>query len=54
MDVRFARIAEYGMQVIAVFYVTDGQGEKILDARRLVEVRRKLLNDTSLYLESTP
>ncbi|MCP4082027.1 MAG: HD domain-containing protein [Planctomycetaceae bacterium] len=54
LDVRFARIAEYGMQVIAVFYVTDGQGEKILDARRLVEVRRKLLNDTSLYLESTP
>lgn len=51
LDVRFARIARFGMQVIAVFYVTDGQGEKILDARRLVEVRRELLNETKNYLE---
>ena len=51
LDVRFARLARFGMQVIVVFYVTDEKGEKILDARRLVEVRRELLNETRNYLE---
>ena len=52
LDVRFARIAEYGMQVIAVFYVTGDDGQKIMDARRLVEVRRTLTNEITKYLES--
>ena len=51
LDVRFARTATFGMQVIAVFYVTDESGEKITDARRLVEVRRALLQETRDYLE---
>ena len=51
LDVRFARIANFGMQVITVFYVTDGNGNKILDARRLVEVRRALLEETEDYLQ---
>lgn len=51
LDVRFARVARFGMQVIAVFYVTDENGDKILDARRLVEVRRELLNETKNYLD---
>lgn len=53
LDVRFARIATFGMQVITVFYVTDGQGNKILDARRLVEVRRALLEETEDYLQES-
>ncbi len=51
LDVRFARVALFGMQVIAVFYVTDGEGNKITDARRLVEVRRALYEETKDYLE---
>jgi [protein-PII] uridylyltransferase len=51
LDVRFARLARFGMQVITVFYVTDEQGKKITDARRLVEVRRELLNETRNFLE---
>ncbi len=52
LDVRFARIARFGMQVITVFYVTDGQGNKILDGRKLVEVRRELYNEAKEYLEN--
>ncbi|MGI9519498.1 MAG: [protein-PII] uridylyltransferase [Pirellulaceae bacterium] len=52
LDVQFARVALFGMQVIAVFYVTDEDGHNITDARRLVEVRRALYEETRDYLES--
>ena len=38
-----AKIATYGDEVVDVFYVTDQQGKKIEDDRRLDEIRGRLL-----------
>ncbi len=54
LDVRFARIATFGFQSIQVFYVTDEQGRKLTDARRLVTIRRALLRETRAFLEDPP
>ncbi len=51
LDVRFARIATFGMQVIQVFYVTDEHGRKLTNARQLVMIRRALLKETRDFLE---
>jgi [protein-PII] uridylyltransferase len=51
LDVRFARIAQFGMQVIQVFYVTDENGNKLTNARQLVMIRRALLKETRDFLE---
>jgi [protein-PII] uridylyltransferase len=53
LDVRFARISTYGEQIVNVFYVTDEHGQKIRDARRLVDIRRKLLQVTREFLGET-
>jgi len=37
-----AKISTYGDRVVNVFYVTDEQGQKIADDRRLEQVRRQL------------
>ncbi len=52
LDVRFARIATFGMQTIDVFYVTDEYGQKIFDRKRLVRIRRALLETTQNFLET--
>lgn len=52
LDVRFARIATFGMQVIQVFYVTDEHGQKLTDARQLVRIRRALIRETRDFLET--
>jgi [protein-PII] uridylyltransferase len=51
LDVRFARIAEFGMQVIQVFYVTDENGDKVTSGRQLVLIRRAILNEVQEFLE---
>ncbi len=53
LDVRFARIAQFGMQVIQVFYVTDENGNKLTNGRQLVMVRRALLKESRDFLEGT-
>lgn len=52
LDVRFARIATFGMQVIQVFYVTDDHGRKLTDGRKLVMIRRALVKETRDFLEN--
>jgi [protein-PII] uridylyltransferase len=38
-----AKIGTYGEEVVDVFYVTDRQGRKVEDDRRLEEIRRRLV-----------
>jgi [protein-PII] uridylyltransferase len=52
LDVRFARIATFGLQAIQVFYVTDEHGRKVTDARKLVMIRRAILKETRDFLEN--
>ncbi len=42
ISVQLARISTYGNRVVDVFYVTDGDGEKIEDAERLIDLEREL------------
>ena len=51
LDVRLARTSTYGHRVVFVFYLTDENGDKVRDARRLVEIRRTLLEEMRKYLE---
>ena len=53
LDVRFARISTYGNRVVNVFYVTDDQGNKIRDLKRLDEIRATLLATAQQYLQVT-
>ncbi len=43
MSVHIAKIGTYLDQVVDVFYVTDQSGRKIVDERRLAEIRQRLL-----------
>ncbi len=50
LDVHFARTSVYGPRIVCVFYVTDESRSKIRDVRRLVKIRRGLLNVTKEFL----
>jgi [protein-PII] uridylyltransferase len=43
LSVSLAKIGTYLDQVVDVFYVTDQQGDKILDEHRLQEITSRLL-----------
>ena len=42
-----AKVATYGPRVVDVFYVRDEQGQKLLDAERVVELVRGLTEAAS-------
>jgi [protein-PII] uridylyltransferase len=44
LDIRLAKIATYGEDVVDVFYVRDLEGQKIADAEHLAEIERSLLH----------
>lgn len=50
LDVRFARISTWGRQVLDVFYVTDGEGQKIRDGHRLNLIRQELRAEVEGFL----
>ena len=47
LDVHVAKVATYGPRVVDVFYVRDEQGQKLLDAERVVELVRGLTEAAS-------
>ena len=51
LDVCFARSANYGHQVVAVFYVTDEERQKIHDAAELDRIQQEVLSVTRDFLE---
>ncbi|HMO13079.1 MAG TPA: [protein-PII] uridylyltransferase [Pirellulaceae bacterium] len=51
LDVRFARVSTYGERVVNVFYVTDDQGNKIRDRKRLKQIQSALLEVTRHHME---
>ncbi|MEQ1905976.1 MAG: [protein-PII] uridylyltransferase [Pirellulaceae bacterium] len=52
LDVQFARIATYGHQVLDVFYVTDSEGRKIRNRRRLLQIRTELEQVLKTFLDT--
>jgi [protein-PII] uridylyltransferase len=47
LDVRVAKVATLGKRVVDVFYVRDGDGRKITDARAIEELRAALTSRMS-------
>jgi len=54
LSVHRAKVGSYVDQVVDVFYVTDSEGNKILDDTRLEEIRTRLLNKITEFEDSTP
>lgn len=50
LDVIYARVSTYAHQVIAVFYVTDDQGNKIRNLNRIQVIKKDLLLATKAFL----
>ncbi len=50
LDVLFSRTSVYGQRIVCVLYVTDESQSKVRDVRRLVKIRRGLLNETKTFL----
>ena len=51
LDVNYARISTYAQQLIAVFYVTDEQGNKVRNKNQLQVIKQEILRTTRSYLE---
>jgi [protein-PII] uridylyltransferase len=51
LDVNYARISTYAQQLIAVFYVTDEQGNKVRNKNQLQVIKQELYRTTKSYLE---
>lgn len=51
LEVTLARVSGYAHQVIAVFYVTDEQGNKIRNKNQLRVIKQELYQATKNYLE---
>ncbi len=51
LDVSYARISTYARQLIAVFYVTDEQGNKIRNKNQLQVIKQEIYRTTKDYLE---
>ena len=51
LDVCFARCSTYGHQVVSVFYVTDGERQKIHDTQELDKIQSRILKVTRQFLE---
>lgn len=52
LDLRFARVATYGHQVIDVFYVTDVAGNKIRSLNQIQIIKRELYDTVTKFLAS--
>ncbi len=50
LDLRFARVATYGHQVIDVFYVTDAEGNKIRNLNQIQIIKRELHDTVTQFL----
>ena len=50
LDLRFARVATYGHQVIDVFYVTDADGNKIRNQNQIQVIKRELHDAVTRFL----
>ena len=50
LDLRFARVATYGHQVIDVFYVTDAEGNKIRNQNQIQIIKRELHDTVTQFL----
>ena len=53
LDISYARISTYARQLIAVFYVTDEQGNKIRNKNQLQVIKQEIYRTTKDYLEPT-
>jgi [protein-PII] uridylyltransferase len=51
LDVSYARISSYARQVIAVFYVTDEQGNKIRNKNQLQVIKQEVYRAIKNFLE---
>jgi [protein-PII] uridylyltransferase len=51
LDVNYARVSTYAHQIIAVFYVTDEQGNKIRNKNQLHVIKQELYDRTKNFLE---
>ncbi len=51
LDVSYARISTYAEQLIAVFYVTDEQGNKIRNRNQLQVIKQEVYRTAKNYLE---
>ena len=51
LDVSYARISTYAQQLIAVFYVTDEQGNKVRNRNQLQVIKQEIYRTTKFYLE---
>lgn len=54
LDLKFARVATYGHQVIDVFYVTDEQGNKIRNKNQIQIIKQELLDTVTNFLTGDP
>ncbi len=54
LDVKYARISTYARQLIAVFYVTDEQGNKARNRNQLQVIKQEIYRTTKNYLEPQP
>jgi [protein-PII] uridylyltransferase len=52
LSVHVAKIGTYLDQVVDVFYVTDGQGDKILDESRIAEIRQRVADAIEEFTDS--
>ena len=50
LDLRFARVATYGHQVIDVFYVTDADGNKIRNLNQIQIIKQELYDTVTDFL----
>jgi [protein-PII] uridylyltransferase len=51
LDVTYARTISYGIQVIGVYYVTDGNGNKIRDRSRLEKIKEEIYRALVEFLD---
>jgi [protein-PII] uridylyltransferase len=54
LSVHVAKIGTYLDQVVDVFYVTDAQGEKILDEARVAEIRQRVADAIEEFRAQSP
>lgn len=52
LDLRFARVATYGHQVIDVFYVTDAEGNKIRNLNQIQIIKQELYGTVTQFLDA--
>jgi [protein-PII] uridylyltransferase len=49
LSVHVAKISTYVDQVVDVFYVTDADGQKVLDEDRIIEIRQRLVDEIEKF-----